>query len=90
MAKNLREQLAALAHQQWAGWTKHMLDNMDTVHVEGWRRQIATPYSGLSEAERESDRKEADRVMQVFQAWLYDAGFRAEPDRPEGGAVDEH
>lgn len=62
----LREQLAALAHEQWSGWVEHMLDNLDDAHIQGWRRQIATPYEELSEPEKDSDRKEADRVLAVL------------------------
>ena len=62
----LREWLAALAHEQWSGWTEYMLDNMDDVHIKGWRRQIATSYDSLSESEKRSDRKEADRVLRII------------------------
>jgi len=38
--------------------------------VRRWRRQIATPYSALSEEEKEADRQEADRVLDVWdEAW---------------------
>jgi len=60
------EALAVLAHEQWSGWTEYMLDNMDDVHIAGWRRQIATPYAELSEREKESDRKEARRMLAVM------------------------
>lgn len=62
----LTERLAALAHEQWAGWTEYLLANLDDVHIQGWRRQIATPYVELSEHEKESDRKEARRVLAVL------------------------
>lgn len=45
-----------------------MLDNMDEPHITGWRRQIATPYAALSEKEKDSDRREADRILGVFAA----------------------
>ena len=75
----LREQLAALAHAQWSGWMRHlfsklyMLPNlgvdqqgyrMRQIEYDRWLRQVKTPYADLSEAEKESDRKEADRVRQ--------------------------
>ena len=68
----LRELLATLAHEQWSGWTEYMLANMDEVHIKGWKRQIATLYEDLSEPEKDSDRKEADRVLAVlrrFYCW---------------------
>lgn len=33
--------------------------------VERWRRQVATSYAELSEKEKDSDRKEADRVLEI-------------------------
>lgn len=65
----LREALAALAHEQWSGWTEHVLDNLDEVHIAGWKRQIATSYDDLSESEKDSDRKEADRMIAVMHTW---------------------
>ena len=58
-----RESLAELEHTQWAHWTRHMLDNLTTENIDRWRRQIETPYSDLSEAEKDSDREWADRVI---------------------------
>lgn len=65
----LVEKLAALSHEQWAGWAQWMLDKWTSVHPSGetsperWRRQIATQYADLSEAEKESDRIEACKVI---------------------------
>ncbi len=61
----IREQLAALEHEQWAHWTRHLLDNLPPENVARWRRQCATPYDQLSEAEKESDRAWADRVLAI-------------------------
>jgi len=66
----LRELLAHLAHEQWSGWTEYLLENLDQVHIEGWKRQIATPYEFLSESEKDSDRKEADRVLGVLRRFF--------------------
>jgi hypothetical protein len=72
-----REGLADLSHRQWSGWMEYLFekssDNQDgTVTipawaVERWRRQLNTPYSELPEQEKESDRKEADRVLSVIR-----------------------
>jgi hypothetical protein len=79
--EELREQLAALEHEQWAHWTKYMLDNADTspvpdgigggVHiykeaVDRWRKQIKTPYADLTEKEKDSDREWADKVLALM------------------------
>lgn len=35
--------------------------------VERWQRQMNTPYAELSEAEKESDRAEADRMIEIME-----------------------
>ena len=76
--KDLREQLAALAHEQWAGWMEYLFskcedyaDGEGGLHlpqwaVERWQRQVGTPYADLSEKEKENDRQEADRVLMLM------------------------
>jgi len=60
------EQLAELEHEQWAHWTKYMLDNLAPENIERWKRQIDTPYSELSEKEKESDRNWARKVIEII------------------------
>lgn len=36
--------------------------------VERWTRQMNTPYADLPESEKESDRKEADRMLAIMFA----------------------
>lgn len=64
---DIREQLAELEHQQWAHWTSYLLDNLTPENIERWRRQIDTPYSQLSEAEKDSDRNWADKVLRIIE-----------------------
>jgi hypothetical protein len=64
----LRERFAALEHEQWAHWTRNLLDHLTPENVERWRRQIDTPYEGLSEPETQSDREWADRVLKLVEA----------------------
>lgn len=82
MNNELREQLAELCHKQWSGWMEYLFSkcmrevgqfDRDTgaliiprQAVERWQRQMDTPYSGLSEDEKESDRKEADRFIALL------------------------
>lgn len=88
----LREVLAALAHEQWSGWMRHLFSKCSSRIVlrplsaeefstpadvviphawaERWERQMDTPYASLSETEKESDRKEADRVLAVLETQL--------------------
>ena len=60
------EKLAALEHEQWAHWTRYMLDNLTPENIERWKRQIETPYSDLTENEKESDRNWARRVLDIL------------------------
>jgi hypothetical protein len=61
----LEEEIANLEHVQWSHWTKYMLDNLTPENIERWRRQIDTPYSELSEKEKDSDREWARKVMYI-------------------------
>lgn len=65
----MRERAAALEHEQWAHWTGYMLDNLTPENIERWRRQIKTPYKDLTEKEKESDRKWADRGIEIYSSF---------------------
>lgn len=60
------EALAALSHEQWAGWARWMIDQWSPEAVARWERQVATPYAELSEREKESDRVEARRILDLL------------------------
>jgi hypothetical protein len=72
-----REQLAALAHEQWSGWMDYMFSKCTILPgdmlaipawaVARWTRQMQTPYAELSEEEKDSDRAEADRVLALLE-----------------------
>jgi hypothetical protein len=62
----LLERLAAIEHEQWAHWTRYMLDNLTPENIERWQRQTETPYTELSEAEKESDRRWARKVVDAL------------------------
>ncbi len=59
------EALADLGHKQWTHWTKYMLNNLTPENVAKWKRQCETPYSKLSEKEKESDRVWARKVLEI-------------------------
>lgn len=77
VSSSLRESLAALAHDQWSGWTRYLFDqcifNEDfTVTIPAgfalrWLRQAGTTYGDLPENEKDSDRHQADRVLAVIE-----------------------
>jgi hypothetical protein len=82
---DLREQLAALEHAQWAGWMKYMFEKsiegsdgsieIPAILVDRWKRQMNTLYIDLPESEKESDLAEADKVLHIIK--FYNA-----PDSP--------
>lgn len=68
----LREELAALEHGQWAHWTEYMLANMTPENVARWKDQCQRPYSALTEREKESDRTWADKTLEILAAYTMD------------------
>ena len=73
----MRESLAILCHEQWSGWMDYMFRKgefnsdgtwtMPKWAVDRWCRQLNTHYAELSESERESDRKEADKILNIVR-----------------------
>ncbi len=70
-----KEQLAAYAHEAWAGWMKYMFskceETKDGLLIPGemvtrWKRQAETKYGGLPENEKASDRKEATVMLAII------------------------
>lgn len=76
MTNNIVEAGADVAHEQWSGWMKYVFsvckknpDGTATIPkwaVDGWTRQINTPYRDLSEKEKESDRIEARKYLKFM------------------------
>jgi hypothetical protein len=62
----LRESLAELEHEQWADWTKHMLQSINLDNVTRWQKLIETPYVMLTEEQKVSDRLYADKVLEIL------------------------
>lgn len=77
------EKGADIEHERWARWQKYMFSKMYEVKgiggeptgemvlpkefVDRWFRQIDTPYSELSEPEKESDRKETRNYLPLVK-----------------------
>lgn len=76
---DLREQFAALAHEQWSGWMNHMFQKsiegddgsvvIPAPLVARWKRQMNTSYADLPLDEQESDRAEAEKMLKVAQSY---------------------
>jgi len=72
----LIERLADCAHVAWSGWMKYMFSKMHDdcegglrlpgEFVDRWVRQMNTPYAGLPEIEKESDRVEAKKIIEII------------------------
>lgn len=77
MEQELIEKLANFEHDRWSRWQKHLFskciknnDGSYTIpkeYVDSWERQIITEYKELSEQEKESDRKEAMRIIECIE-----------------------
>lgn len=71
------ERLADYEHDRWSRWQKHVFskciinkDGSLTIpkeFVDRWTRQINTDYMNLSEEEKNSDRKEAIRILNCIK-----------------------
>jgi hypothetical protein len=67
------EALADLEHDRWSRWQAYLhskcsrnQDGSLTIPAESvvhWERQMTTKYDGLTEREKDSDRKEAIRTL---------------------------
>ena len=72
----LREHIANIQHEIWAHWMRYLFsvcqenpDGSFTVPAEKaqrWLRQIDTPYTELSEPEKDSDREQADKILALL------------------------
>lgn len=77
----LLEALAALEHARWAHWMRYLFScctetidgSGDKVipgkHAIRWGRQIETVYADLSEQEKESDRKEVRKTLELMKTF---------------------
>lgn len=92
-ADELREALADMEHERWSGWMRYLFDLCE-IHADGsvtipansanhWRRQIATPYADLSEREKDSDRKEVDKILNLLKPALAEAREEGRFERGE-------
>ena len=70
-----REILADVSHEIWASWMKWQLEICDKYQdgalipaglVERWTRQINTPYKELIVQEQNSDREQADKIINAL------------------------
>lgn len=68
----LRELLAALEHEQWAGWARaiFLTEELSLERRERWAATMEADYADLDEAAKDQDRVWADRVLAILQPLL--------------------
>lgn len=76
MEKDVIEKLASYEHDRWSRWQKHVFnksilnkDGSYTIpkeYVDKWTRQINTSYIDLTEEEKQKDRDEAIRIIEII------------------------
>jgi hypothetical protein len=76
-SETLLDQLAAAEHERWAHWQQYVHDHctsnpdgsltIPAALAERWSVQIKTPYSELSDQEKESDRDQVRRYLPIIQ-----------------------
>lgn len=73
-----REKLSDYAHDAWSRWMKYLFSKciipihktqggliIPQLELEKWKRKMETSYNDLSEEEKESDRNEADKIINI-------------------------
>ncbi len=78
--EGLLERLASIEHERWSHWQRYLHDQGDRRDdgslllsgdlIERWEKQIATDYADLSDQEKESDREQVRRYLEVIKAAL--------------------
>lgn len=86
----LLERLASVEHDRWAHWQRYLHSQCTPVGNDGallipgelvhrWEAQIKTPYSALTEEQKESDRQQVRRYLPVIVEALGDAAPKPMP-----------
>jgi hypothetical protein len=78
------EELAEVEHQRWSHWQNYVHSNgvrqadgslvVPPEMVERWDREIRTPYSALTEREKESDREQVRKYLPIIVNALAETG----------------
>jgi hypothetical protein len=73
----LLEALASIEHERWSHWQRYVHSKCSPVGNEGallipghlvkrWEEQIETPYTQLTEPEKESDREQVRKYLPLI------------------------
>jgi len=73
----IRETISDIQHQIWSHWMAYLFDvsipNQDGSYiipvdkVLRWKKQLAIPYKHLTEKEKDSDREQAEKILDVLR-----------------------
>ena len=63
----LKEALSANVHRNWANWEKYRARALNLDNLQLWNRKSATPYTELTEQEKQSDRVIADEILEILK-----------------------
>jgi hypothetical protein len=79
---DLLEDLSEMEHQRWSHWQRYLHDQCDTLPdgslvipaylAERWQSQMTTPYFELTDREKESDREQVRKYLEVIMRRLLD------------------
>ena len=83
MLNELLETLAAIEHERWSHWQRYMHSKcipqgddgallIPAALVKQWERQMATPYSELTNKEKDSDREQVRKYLPLIIAAIGD------------------
>jgi hypothetical protein len=75
--EGLVEALASVEHERWSHWQRYVHSRCSRVGDDGallipgelakrWEEQIQTPYSELTEEEKESDREQVRKYLPLI------------------------
>ncbi len=69
ISDELIEALADLEHDRWSGWEKYREQALakEPARLERWRRLREAPYQKLTEQEKESDRVEVRKTLDLLE-----------------------
>src|SRR6266700_1454246 len=98
--EELIEQLADKEHASWSHWMEYLfskcayLANGDAVlpgeYVRHWQQQVLTPYTLLSEREKQSDRDEVAHILPIIDEYMKNATTAISNAQMEQGGVCLH
>ena len=68
---NLREEIAEVEHNIWTTWAKTILEK-ESISIERQQRwgTFFIPYNELPEKEKNKDRKQADKVIEIIKRYV--------------------